>query len=137
MLRIGKVAAAAAVSADTLRYYEREGLLAPEGKSQAGYRLYSQDSIRRVHFIKQAQRCGFTLSEIRALLDLTRRDSACCSDVRSLAIEKKLQLEAKIDALRTMSRALDEVVAMCVDDDQPLESCPILSALENGIARQQ
>lgn len=137
MLRIGKVAAATALSTDALRYYEREGLLAPEGKTPAGYRLYSEDTIRRVQFIRQAQQCGFTLSEIRTLLELTHRDSACCSDVRSVAIAKKLQLEAKIEALRTMSRALDEVITMCVDNELPLKSCPILSALENGIVWQR
>ena len=72
MLTIGKLAALAKTSTDTLRYYEREGLIEPAGRSESGYRLYDKDSARRIHFIKQAQHCGFTLTEIRDLL-ATRR----------------------------------------------------------------
>lgn len=133
MLRIGEVAAMADVSTDALRYYEHEGLLAPASKSEGGYRLYTTDVLRRVHFIKQAQQCGFTLSEIRDLLLIKRDAAACCSDVRTLAIEKRLQLEAKIKALRSMSDALQALVSTCVDENEPVESCPILAALENAI----
>ena len=134
MFTIGKIAAIAETSADSLRFYEREGLLSPHSKSQSGYRLYSEDALRRIRFIKQAQQCGFTLSEIRDLLTLKTRDSACCSDVRELAIEKKLQLEHKVQTLRTMSRALDELIDICINEDRPLEDCPILSALENAVS---
>ena len=67
MFTIGKLASLTGVSNDTLRYYEQEGLVEPAGKSPAGYRLYDKDSARRVHFIKHAQNCGFTLAEIREL----------------------------------------------------------------------
>jgi DNA-binding transcriptional MerR regulator len=63
MFTIGKLAALTSVSNDTLRYYEGEGLVKPAGKSPAGYRLYDKDSARRIHFIKHAQQCGFTLAE--------------------------------------------------------------------------
>ncbi len=88
MITIGKLAGLTSVSNDTLRYYEAEGLIRPAGKSPAGYRLYDRDSARRIHFIKHAQQCGFTLAEIRNLLDLRSRDKACCGDVRTRAIEK-------------------------------------------------
>ena len=83
---IGKLAALAQVSADTLRYYESEGLLAPASKTAAGYRLYDNEAVRRVRFIKHAQHCGFTLSDIKELLTLKSKDNACCEDVRSLVI---------------------------------------------------
>src|SRR6266446_1990060 len=70
MLTIGKLAALTDVRTDTLRYYEREHLLAPASKSDSGYRLYDSDSVRRVRFIKRAQHCGFTLAEIAQLLAL-------------------------------------------------------------------
>jgi DNA-binding transcriptional MerR regulator len=127
---IGKLARIADVSSDTLRYYEREGLIEPAGKSPAGYRLYNQDSARRLRFIKQAQHCGFTLAEIRELLVLRRRDAACCSDVRKRAIEKKRQLESKIRSMRAMSKALDRLIADCVDETQPVDECAILAAFE-------
>ena len=132
MLTIGKIASRAEVTADTLRYYEREGLIAPTGKSSGGFRLYGPDSIQRLRFIKQAQACGFALSEIRELLVLRNRDSACCGDVRTRAVEKKLQLEAKIQALKTMSKALDRLIAGCTDETHPVEKCPIITALEKS-----
>ena len=130
MLTIGKLAALAETSTDTLRYYEREGLIAPADRTQSGYRLYDRDSARRVHFIKQAQHCGFTLTEIRDLLVLRNRDAACCGDVRTRAIEKKLQLEHKIKAMKSMSKALDHLIADCTDATQPIGECTILAALE-------
>lgn len=132
MLTIGRIAKETEVSADTLRYYEREGLIVPTGKSVGGYRLYGADAIPRLRFIKQAQACGFTLAEIRELLVLRRRDSACCRDVRARAVEKKLQLEGKIRALKIMSKALDRLIADCPDTDHPVEQCPIITALEES-----
>ena len=135
MLTIGKLAAIAHVSPDALRYYEREKLIAPTAKSDGGYRLYDKGAVRRIRFIKQAQNCGFTLSEIGELLTLRSRSSACCGDVRKRAIEKKLQLESKIRAMKAMSKALDGLVAECTEESHPIDDCPILSALDraNGI----
>jgi len=136
-LTIGKIAGLAQVSADTLRYYERERLIAPAAKSAGGYRLYERDALRRIRFIKQAQQCGFTLSEIRALLALRGNNAACCRDVRRIALEKKLQLEAKIKAMKVMSKALTHLIDECSADGRPLDDCPILAALEraNGVKR--
>src|SRR5258708_22935945 len=105
MVTIGELAALADTSTDPLRYYEREGLIKRADRPESGYRLYDKDSARRIHFIKQAQHCGFTLTEIRDLLVLRTRDAACCGDVRSRAIEKKLQLEHKIKVMKSMSKA--------------------------------
>ncbi len=132
MFPIGKLARLSDVTTDTLRYYEREGLVTPNGKSAGGYRLYEQGSVRRIHFIKQAQHCGFTLAEIRELLALRGRDAACCGDVRARAIEKKLQLEHKIRMLKAMSKALDGLIADCAEETHPVEECPILAALEHA-----
>jgi MerR family Zn(II)-responsive transcriptional regulator of zntA len=129
-LTIGKVASLSKVTADTLRYYEREGLICPAAKSNGGYRLYDHDAVRRVRFIKEAQHCGFTLTEIRQLLALRANDAACCRDVRRVAVEKKLQLEAKIKAMRAMSKGLDRLIAACTKENRSLDDCPILAALE-------
>ena len=130
MLTIGKLARIADVSSDTLRYYERQGLIAPAGKSPVGYRLYDRNSARRLRFIKQAQHCGFTLAEIRELLVLRAHDAACCGDVRKRAIEKRRQLQGKIRSMRAMSKVLDRLIADCVDEAQPVEECTILAAFE-------
>lgn len=137
MLTIGKLAAAVGVSADALRYYEREGLLAPTSKTEAGYRLYGPDATRRVRFIQHAQHCGFTLTEIQDLLNLRQLDSACCGDVRQRAVAKKLRLAAKIRAMQAMSAALDQLIADCPDGTLAVDECPILAALERVDASQE
>jgi DNA-binding transcriptional MerR regulator len=136
MLTIGKVAKRAEVSIDTIRYYEyyeRGGLVSPTQKSGAGYRLYNEEAVRRLNFIKHAQQCGLSLADIRQLLALKRQDDACCEDVRSLVIQKKRQLEDKITSLKAMSQALSDVIAICVEDAKPLDTCPILAALEASL----
>lgn len=130
MLTIGKLAAAGEISPDALRYYESEGLLAPAARTASGYRLYGEDALRRVRFIQHAQACGFTLAEIRELLQLRQTDKACCNDVRQRAIEKRLQLAAKIRSMQSMSAALDRLIAECADGSQPVDDCPIMAALE-------
>jgi len=133
MYTIGKVATLAGISADTLRYYEKEGLITPASKTAAGYRLYTDESLRRIRFIKHAQSCGFTLSDIQELLTLKQTDNACCEDVRSLAIEKKLRIEHKLKLLQSMSRALDDLIQSCAGGETTTDDCPILAALENSL----
>ncbi len=136
MLTIGKVAKEADVSTDTIRFYEREGLIRPAQKSESGYRLYTDEALRRLGFIKHAQQCGFSLAEIRELFELRSDDSSCCDDAYWVAVEKKLQLEGKIKALQAMSRALSGLIEICSHDRKSLDECPILRALEAGIAQQ-
>ena len=136
MLTIGKVAQRAQVTADSIRFYEREGLIRPAGKSESGYRLYTEEAIRRIEFIKQAQDCGFSLADIRELLELRSTDSACCDDIYRVSVEKKLQLERKIKALTVMSQALSRLIDMCSRDRKSLDKCPILGALDAGLAKQ-
>lgn len=137
MLTIGKVAERAQVTADSIRFYEREGLIRPAGKSESGYRLYTEEAIRRIAFIKQAQECGFSLADIRELLELRSTDSACCDDIYRVSVAKKLQLEHKIKALNAMSQALTRLIDMCSHDRKSLDECPILGALEAGLAKQR
>jgi len=134
-LTIGKVASLFKVTADTLRYYEREGLISPTAKSSGGYRLYDDKAVRRVRFIKQAQHCGFTLTEIRDLLTLRGSNRARCRDIRRVALEKKLELEAKVKAMRSISKALDRLIAACGDGSRRVGDCPIVAALEKGQLR--
>jgi DNA-binding transcriptional MerR regulator len=132
MLTIGKLSTLAELSTTALRFYEREGLLAPASKSPSGYRLYDRSALPRVRFIKSAQQCGFTLAEISELLALRAQDSACCTDIRKVAVEKRIQLEAKIRSMKVMARALDLVIEACPDEGRPLEDCPILAAMEQA-----
>jgi DNA-binding transcriptional MerR regulator len=99
-------------------------------KSDAGYRLYDDSAARRLHFIKQAQGCGVTLAEILQLLALQSLDSSGCSDVRKLAVKKKLQVETNIRDMKAMSSTLDQSIAGCAIDLQPVAQCTILSSLK-------
>jgi len=134
MFTIGKLAGLTDLTTETLRYYEQEGLIVPDAKSDAGYRLYRPESVQRVGFIRQAQQCGFTLADIRELLALRTDEAACCGDVRRLAIEKKLQIEGKIRVMKAMSRALDALIHDCSEAGHPVVECPILAALEKSSA---
>ncbi len=137
MFTIGKLAAQAGLSIDAIRYYEKEKLLRPARKTDAGYRLYDENALRRIRFIKQGQHCGFSLGEIRELLALQKRDTACCNDVRSIAVAKKLQLAERIKAMKAMSRALSGLIAICDDETKPVDECPILTALETSLRKQR
>lgn len=129
-IRIGKLAKKAGVSTDAIRFYESEGVLPPTRRTGAGYRLYDKDATKRLKFIKHAQGCGLTLTEIKQLLDIKMGTDSCCGDVRSFAEQKKLQLDQKIVAMQAMSEALTELIKICTQGDRPTDSCPILAALE-------
>lgn len=137
-LTIGRLAALADVSANAVRFYEREGLMQVPAKTDSGYRVYDAPAVERLRFIKQAQHCGFTLAEIHELLRLRDETSSCCNDVRSKVIAKKLELEARIRAMKAMSMALDRLIADCSNDARPVGDCPILATLSGtrqGAAR--
>lgn len=133
MYTIGKVAALAGVSTDTLRYYEKEHLIQPASKTDNGYRQYDDEAVRRIRFIKTAQHCGFTLSDIHELLTLKQANSACCEDVRCVAVEKKLRIEHKIQSLQAMKQALDELIERCTGGEAATDECAILDALETSL----
>lgn len=132
MHTIGKAARLAGVRPDTLRYYEKAGLIAPERRTQGGYRLYGGEVQRRLGFIREARECGFTLGEIGELLDVQSSGRACCGDIRRRAVEKKLQLEHRIRALQRMSAALGRLIDACAGDDATLDACPILAAFDTA-----
>lgn len=130
LLSIGQVAAQAGVNVQTLRYYERRGLLPAPERSDAGRRQYPAESVRLIRFIKRAQELGFTLKEIEELIALRdghRRDR---SQVRRLAAAKLVDVEEKITRLRAIRKAVATLVESCDCRGQALE-CPILEALDD------
>jgi MerR family Zn(II)-responsive transcriptional regulator of zntA len=129
---IGKVAARLAVSTDTLRHYEKNGLITPTSKTAAGYRLYNEDVVNRVRFIKQAQSCGLTLSEVRELLMLKHSSNFRCKHVRNLAIERRFKIKQKLTALQAMLNTLDGLIENCDGGEMSIDNCTILETLENG-----
>lgn len=129
-LRTGEVAAKAGVNVQTLRYYERRGLLSEPARRRSGYRAYAPEAVRIIRFIKRAQELGFALSEIEELLHLRSDNESACSEVRSAAEAKIDDIELRIRHLRAMKRALGALVASCATEDRP-RHCPILEALDD------
>ena len=128
-LTIGEVAAAAEVGVETVRFYEREGLIAEPPRRRSGYREYPPDTVRRLRFIRRAKDLGFTLKEIGELLHLRVDRTRSCADVRTLAKAKMADIEAKMLDLARIQAALTELVRTCRGKG-PTSSCPILDALD-------
>ena len=128
-LTIGKIANQAGVNTDTLRYYEREGIIAKPVRNGSNYRVYSEDAVLRVRFVKRAQELGFSLAEIKELLELRISEEASCGNVRDQAQAKIEDLDGKISSLRAMRRVLLQLVARC-SGEGPVSECPILEALD-------
>lgn len=126
---IGRAAKAAGVRIETIRYYERRGLLPDPPRTEAGYRLYDTESVTRLRFIKEAQALGFTLEEIQGLLALRVDSETSCADVRRRAEDKAADIEAKIRSLQQMRAALQEMIAACAQGG-PSGECPLLETLE-------
>lgn len=131
MLRIGQVAKAAGVNIETIRYYERCGLLADPGRRESGYRAYPLDIVARVRFIKRGQLLGFTLREIADLLALRVDDETTCDQVREQAETKLAEIDEKIADLQRIRGALATLAAACAHGG-PSGECPLLEALQTG-----
>ena len=130
-LRIGELANRLGCSVETLRYYEREGLLQATGRSGNGYRFYNHQSERQLAFILRAKTMGFSLEDIRELLAIRVDPTAnSCGDVRSIAESKLAQVDRKLAELQAMRDALSKVVHACCGGDVPADHCSILHALE-------
>jgi MerR family transcriptional regulator, copper efflux regulator len=128
-LTIGRVARGAGLTIDTVRYYEREGLLQRPVRTAAGYRQYTEEAIARLRFIREAKKLGFTLSEIRELLALKVAPGKSCADVRARAEAKIIDVRQRIDQLNRIRRALMKLTAAC-SGRGPTSQCPILESLE-------
>jgi MerR family mercuric resistance operon transcriptional regulator len=125
----GEVAQQGRVNPETIRYYERRGLLPKPPRTPSGYRAFSSDAVRRVRFIKRAQGLGFSLKEIKALLTLRIDPRRSCGDVRTRAEAKVEEIEAKVRMLLGMKKALVRLTAACAGRGR-VSQCPILESLD-------
>jgi len=128
-LTIGVIAKRADVGVETIRFYEREGLLVRPPRTRSGYRQYSPDTIRRVQFIRRAKEIGFTLKEIGELLSLRVDTVRTCADVRAMARTKITDIDKKIAELRRIADVLNRLAQACRGPG-PTSECPILDMLE-------
>ena len=127
-LTIGQLAQRAGVGVETVRFYEREGLISEPPRRPSGYRDYPLETVARIVFIRRAKDLGFTLKEINELLDLRVRPRRNCSQVKQSADAKIVDIDGKIASLRRMRRALKDLTKAC-EERTPTTECPILASL--------
>ena len=129
-LTIGKLADAAGVHLETIRYYERIGLMPEPARMASGYRSYGVEHSRRLSFIRRARELGFAVAEIRTLLALAEPGHRSCADVQLLAVVRLRDVRAKISDLRRLQRILARTIHQCSGDATP--ACPVLDMLNEG-----
>jgi Hg(II)-responsive transcriptional regulator len=132
VVRTSEVAAQAQVNTQTLRYYERRGLLPEPERTQSGYRAYTPDAVRVVRFVKRAQQLGFTLDDIEDLLHLADGGPDSCDDARSMARTRIIDLQQRIDELTGMRDALARLIDTC-GQPHAERDCPILRDIETAV----
>ncbi|MFO0938405.1 MAG: heavy metal-responsive transcriptional regulator [Gemmataceae bacterium] len=124
-MKIGEIAKRSGVGIETIRYYEREGLLLEPVRKPSGYRLYEESTVERLDYIKRAKELGFTLHEIRELLELSYTTHATCVHIRERAEAKITDIEDKILKLQQMKRSLGQIVLRCRCGNSAKE-CPLV-----------
>ena len=129
-LTIGQLARRAGVGVETVRFYEREGLLAEPARRESGYRQYDDTSVHTLRFIRRARDLGFSIKEIAALLGLWRNRRRASADVKRIALAHAGDLQRRIDAMQAMQRTLEHLAHCCHGDARP--ECPILDDLAAG-----
>ena len=127
---IGQVAHLSGVGVETVRFYEREGLLEEPARRSSGYRQYPEEAVKQLRFIKRAKLLGFSLKEIRELLTLRVDAETSCEQVKARAAAKLAEVEQKMVELQRMRQALLQVTALC-EEEGPKSRCPLLDALEH------
>lgn len=129
-MTIGQAARAAGVNVETVRYYERRGLIPrPPKPADGGFRRYAPSTVRCIRFIKDAQGIGFSLAEVSELLSLRVQPEATCRDVRRLAEQKRVEVQERLTQLQRIAAVLDGLIETCPGDAN-LGACSILEALE-------
>jgi Hg(II)-responsive transcriptional regulator len=128
-LKIGELAKCSGVGIETIRYYERQGLLAEPDRRPSGYRQYDESVVSRLQFIRRVKELGFTLSEIKELLGLWFEQNTKCVHVRQQAERKVSDLENKIRSLQRMKRSLKKIVSQCENRDA-VDKCPLWLGLD-------
>jgi Hg(II)-responsive transcriptional regulator len=131
-LTIGVLAKKSDVGVETVRFYERKGLLPKPQKPTSGFKHYEPEDIKRIKFIKRAQDLGFTLREVKELLKLKVDKKATCGQVMKKTDEKMSEVDQKIKDLQRMKKSLKQIKDCCEDGTQTLTECPILECFETN-----
>lgn len=124
----GTLAQRSGVNLETIRYYEKISLLPQPNRSEGGHRVYDEEDLRRLSFIRRCREMGFSLKEIRGLLSLVDGEQISCKKVKGIADEHLQDIRAKISDLKKIERTLSTLSASCSDEE--VRECPIIEALQ-------
>lgn len=127
---IGRLAKKAQVNVQTIRFYERRGILKPIHREESGYRKYDSNSLKRLHFIRQAKDLGFSLKEIQNLLGMHIRSVEACKQMKNKALEKLGEIQKKISQLKGLEKTMKQLISDC-ENRQVSDRCPILEKMED------
>ena len=127
-LSIGELAKKAGVNIETIRYYERRGLIADPPRNKSGHRQYSEEAVKRTEFIKKCQALGFSLNEIQEILELRITPESTCAEMKSRVSEKLADVDQKINEIAHIRDALGRLLKKCTGKG-PIGKCPILEEL--------
>lgn len=135
-LTIGALSARSGVNIETIRYYEKIGVMPSPTRSASGYRIYGPEHVRRLHFVRRGRELGFGLDELRGLLRLVDGHTYTCEEVHALTVEHLTDIRQKIADLQRLERVMSDMAAQCTRDQVP--QCPIIDALfeMKPVARQ-
>ncbi|CAI9390215.1 hypothetical protein BACSP_02750 [Bacillus sp. T2.9-1] len=129
--QIGEFAKKCGVNKETIRYYERKDLLQESTRTNAGYRIYSEDEVKRVGFIKRMQDLGFSLNEVYKLLGVVDKDEVRCRDMFEFVSKKEIEVKRQIEDLKRIEEMLKNL-KKCCPDEKELHACPIIEVLIDG-----
>lgn len=129
---IGKLAKEAGVGVETVRFYERKGLIKRPQKREVGFRVYSPEDISKIRFIKRAQELGFTLREVKELLDLQSKKKVTGGQVRDMADKKIADIRSKISDLSRMEKSLSRLSRVCGDGEQAIRECKFFECFQKS-----
>ena len=129
---VGELAAAGGCKVETVRYYEKVGLMPEPPRTEGGHRLYSLDLLKRLTFIRRSRELGFPIEQIRGLLRFVDEPGHTCGEVKGMAMVQARAVQEKINDLKRLQKALNAMAARCKGKDYALKDCPIIDALYDG-----
>ena len=138
MLKISELSQQTGLSAHTLRYYEKHGLINASTRSEAGYRYYNDSDVRRVEFVKTARNTGFSLEDISQLLSIrVDKQSHSCQEVTDITEKKLQEVNAKLAELQSMKNTLELLLQSCCGGPESANHCSIMEALDSGLPEDE
>ena len=130
-IKVGEIAKQVGVNVETIRYYEKIHLMPEPKRLESGYRFYDSKDVKRLLFVKRAKELGFTLKEIKELLELKIESTSKCGDVKHFAEHKLEDVENRINDLLRIKKILSRMIHQCINEEVSTDECPILEVIEH------